>query len=190
MRNINLIIVIGAALALSVIVFWQSRYSDLRVELIKRSIPMEIIKITSNVFVDNGNILPRFTCDGANVSPPLEIAGVPGNAKSLVFIMHDPDAPRAGGWTHWIKFNMSPKIQTIKEDEEPLGESGKGSGGSLRYEGPCPPSGTHHYIFRVYGLDSTLNLPIGVQKEQLEQSMAGHIVAQGELVGLYSRMFK
>ena len=101
--------------------------------------------------------------------------------------MHDPDAPIAGGWTHWVKWNIPPKTKIIEEGKEPDGISGKGSGGSLSYEGPCPPSGTHHYSFKIFALDTTIDLPAGSTKKALETAMAGHIIAQGELIGLYSR---
>jgi hypothetical protein len=128
----------------------------------------------------------RFTCDGENINPSLEISGVPNEANSLALIMDDPDAP-GGTWVHWVKWNIPPKTRMIGEGQEPAGVSGKGSGGKLSYAGPCPPSGTHRYFFKIYALDTELNLAEGATKENVLNALAGHIVGEGELVGLYSR---
>jgi Raf kinase inhibitor-like YbhB/YbcL family protein len=154
---------------------------------------MQEIKVTSSAFANNGRIPAKYTCDSpdAEVSPPLQISDVPEGAKTLALVMHDPDAPRAGGWTHWVKFNIPWNIKygtwSIKEGEEPQGVSGKGTGGNSSYMGPCPPSGTHRYFFTVYALDTGLSLNEGAAKDELESAMRGHILGKGELVGLYSR---
>lgn len=150
---------------------------------------MQEIKIASSAFENNGSIPAKYTCDREDVSPPLEVSGVPAGTKSLALIMHDPDAPRAGGWTHWVKWNIKPMTMTmtITEGEEPDGTSGKGTGGSTTYMGPCPPSGTHRYFFTVYALDTELTLKEGATKTEVEQAMEGHVIGKGELVGLYSR---
>ena len=152
---------------------------------------MQEIKVTSSAFQHNWMIPEKFTCDGDNVSPPIEIGRVPEGAKFLALIMHDPDAPRAGGWTHWVKFNMKMNnelgIMNIEEGKEPEGVSGKGTGGNATYQGPCPPSGMHRYFFNVYALNTELALKEGATKAELESAMEGHILAKGELVGLYSR---
>ena len=152
----------------------------------------EEIQLTSSAFKNNGEIPVRYTCDdthpGAqNISPPLEIGTVPAGTKSLALIMHDPDAPRAGGWTHWVKWNIPPETKTIVEGEEPSSVSGKGSGGDTTYQGPCPPLGTHRYFFHLYALDTELSVAPGSNKTELEWAMQGHTIGKGEVVGLYSR---
>lgn len=142
--------------------------------------------LASPSFVENGLIPRRYTCDGDNTNPPILISSVPTHAKSLVLIMDDPDVP-SGLWIHWIKFNIPAGIKAIDEGVEPPGVSGKGTSGHTSYDGPCPPSGTHRYVFKIYALDIMLNLLPGVSKEELESGMAGHILASGELTGLYSR---
>lgn len=135
----------------------------------------------------SGNIPSEFTCDGSDLSPPLSISDVPTNAKSLVLISDDPDAP-VGTWDHWVVFNIPPATKQIPQDTEPNGAPGKNSWGRTGYGGPCPPSGTHRYFFRLYALDTTLNLPQGSTKKQIEAAMQGHILAKAELIGLYKRV--
>ncbi len=148
---------------------------------------MHEITLKSSAF-ENGAIIPaRFTCDAENVNPPLEIVGIPAETKTLALIMHDPDAPVSGGWTHWIKFNIPPETRSIREGQEPTGISGKGGRENLVYKGPCPPFGTHRYFFKLYALDTVLSRKEGIGKDELESAMEGHIVGYGELMGLYSR---
>ncbi|TSC57152.1 MAG: PEBP family protein [Parcubacteria group bacterium Greene0416_79] len=153
----------------------------------KQTMATQEIKLMSTAFPQNGKIPARFTCDGENLSPPLLIRGVPAGAKALALIMHDPDAPRAGGWTHWVKWNIPPSAVAIGEGEEPAGVSGRGTGGAFAYQGPCPPSGTHRYIFTVYALNAELSLSEGATKTELEAAMAGHTLGTGELIGHYAR---
>ncbi|HEY4508413.1 MAG TPA: YbhB/YbcL family Raf kinase inhibitor-like protein [Candidatus Paceibacterota bacterium] len=155
-----------------------------------KEITMQEIKVASSAFGHNGMIPAKYTCDGEDRSPALEISGIPTEAKSLMLIMHDPDAPRSGGWTHWITYNI--KLQNenskmIREGKEPGGVAGKGTGGNTSYMGPCPPSGTHRYFFTVYALDAELSLKEGATKADVEKAMEGHVIREGELVGLYSR---
>lgn len=157
-----------------------------RNEALIEKISMQAIKLSSTAFENNSVMPSRLTCDGDNVSPPLEIAGVPKEARSLVLIMDDPDAP-VGIWDHWVKFNVPPETKIIEEGKEPSGVSGKGTSGNLSYQGPCPPSGTHHYIFTVYALDTELLLPSGASKKEVERAMVGHVLGTGKLTGLYSR---
>lgn len=156
-----------------------------------KEIPMQEIKVSSGAFPHNGMIPEKFTCDSDNVSPPIEVFGVPKEAKSLALIMHDPDAPRAGGWMHWVKWNMPWNMKdgtwSTEEGKEPEGTSGRGTGGESTYQGPCPPSGTHRYFFNMYALDTILSLKEGTTKAELESAMQGHILAKGELIGLYAR---
>lgn len=150
-------------------------------------IDMKKLTITSSVFSHNNKIPSKYTCDGPNVNPPLKIEGIPSEAKSLVLVMDDPDAIKPAGkvWDHWIVFNIPPKVTEINENEEPEGIHGKGTGGNLNYKGPCPPDAQHRYFFKVYALDTLLDLKEGATKLEVEKAMKDHIVAQEELVGLY-----
>jgi Raf kinase inhibitor-like YbhB/YbcL family protein len=144
------------------------------------------MKLSSPDFSHNGKMPSYLTCDGADISPELHIADVPLNAKSLVLIMDDPDAPR-GTWTHWVVFNIPPETRKISKGNEPEGIQGVTDFRSLGYGGPCPPSGQHRYFFKVYALSGTLPLKEGATKQQVLQAMQGKIIAQAELMGLYER---
>lgn len=147
-----------------------------------------MIKITSPAFSQDGKIPVKYTCDGSNANPALSISGVPDNAQSLAIIVDDPDAPN-GTFNHWIAWNIDPKIDTIAENKLPSGAvSGTNSAGKVGYVGPCPPSGTHRYIFTDYALDTKLNLDSSAKKEDLLKAMEGHVIGQGELIGKYSRV--
>jgi len=149
--------------------------------------PTEVMKeltITSHAFQNDGYIPSKYTCDGENINPPLEIEGIPEGTESLVLIVDDPDAPR-GTFNHWVVWNISP-ANTIGEDTIP-GTEGINGFGSRGYGGPCPPSETHRYIFKVYALDSRLDLDSDAKKNEVEEAIKDHILAQGELIGLYSR---
>jgi Raf kinase inhibitor-like YbhB/YbcL family protein len=144
------------------------------------------MKITSSAFQEGASIPSKFSCDGSNTSPPLQIAEVPSGAKSLVLIVDDPDAP-SGLFTHWAVWNVSPQINAIAEGSAPKGVRGTNDFGKSGYGGPCPPSGTHRYYFKIFALDRELDLPFGAKRGQLDEAMKGHVVAQGELMGRYSR---
>ena len=144
------------------------------------------MNLTSPAFGNNGNIPSECTCDGSGLSPQLNIGDVPSNAKSLVLICDDPDAP-VGTWDHWIVFNIAPSAKEIAKGTEPKGTQGKNSWGKTGYGGPCPPSGTHRYFFKLYALDTMLDIPPGASKKQIESAMQNHILAKAELVGLYKR---
>lgn len=126
----------------------------------------------------------RFSCEGANVNPALEIAHIPEETKSLAVIVDDPDAPN-GNFTHWVAWNI-PTTHQVREDED-RGVCGLNGYGFHRYDGPCPPSGTHRYYFKVYALDHSLDIPTNAGKKELEKAMAGHILAFGSLMGKYKR---
>jgi len=145
---------------------------------------MRELAVTSPVFVDGGRIPLKYTCDGDNVNPPLNIKGIPEGTKSLVLIVDDPDAPM-GTWVHWVVWNIPPK-EEIRENSVP-GTEGMNDFRKRSYGGPCPPSGTHRYFFRVYALDTKLDLAPSSRKKDVEGAMKGHIIAEGQLVGLYSR---
>ena len=144
------------------------------------------MKITSFAFQEGGNIPSKFTCDGSDISPPLQITGVPSEAKSLVLIADDPDAP-SGLFTHWLIWNIPPQTNSISEGSAPKGVHGTNDFGKPGYKGPCPPPGTHRYSFKIYALDRELDLRGGAKRSQLDAAMKGHVVAQGVLVGRYAR---
>lgn len=142
------------------------------------------LTIASPVFSHNGFIPVKYTCDGKNVSPPLTINDIPKGTKSLVLIVDDPDAP-IGTWDHWVVWNIPPQNR-IPENSVP-GTEGINSFLQHNYGGPCPPSGTHRYFFKVYALDTTLDLDRKAKKREVEKAMGNHVLAKGEIVGLYKR---
>lgn len=143
------------------------------------------LEVTSTAFTTGGMIPSPYTCDGANVNPPLDIKGIPEQAKCLALIVDDPDAP-VGTWVHWVVWNI-PVTEFIEENTVP-GTEGLNSFKKHSYGGPCPPSGTHRYFFKVYALDAMLDLPDNTQKAGLEKAMQGHMLASGELMGRYKRI--
>ena len=146
--------------------------------------------IKSGAFKDGDTIPPKYTCDGDNINPLIEIRNVPRGAKSLALVMDDPDATSGGVWDHWIMWSIEPGTQYISEDTVPEGAvSGKTSFGHERYGGPCPPEGNspHRYVFKLYALDVMLDLSAGAQKPELEAAMEGHILDEAVLVGKYGR---
>ena len=144
------------------------------------------MKITSSAFQEGGNIPSKLTCDGSDTSPPLQITSVPSEAKSLVLIADDPDAP-SGLFTHWLIWNIPPQTNSVAEGSAPKGVHGTNDFGKPDYKGPCPPPGTHRYSFKIYALDRELDLRGGAKRSQLDAAMKGHVVAQGVLVGRYAR---
>lgn len=147
----------------------------------------EPMKITSLAFEHEQNIPAKYTCDGENINPALEFSDVPENTQSLVLIMDDPDAPM-GTWVHWTLWGIEPSTNQIAENSVPAKAiQGKTSSGQNNYGGPCPPSGTHRYFFKLFALDTELKLPSFSEKQDLEKAMEEHIIDQAELVGLYSR---
>jgi Raf kinase inhibitor-like YbhB/YbcL family protein len=150
------------------------------------------LTLTSPAFEAGGAIPRKYTCDGDDVSPPLEWSAPPQGTQSLALIMDDPDAP-AGTWDHWVLYNLPAGARNLPEGVAPDAvradgsRHGRNNWGRFGYGGPCPPSGTHRYFFRLYALDTTLDLAAGANKAQLLAAMAGHIVAQGELMGTYRR---
>ncbi len=150
------------------------------------------IKITSSAFEDGGLIPAKYTCDGADVSPPLQWDAVPEGTKSIALICDDPDAPMST-WVHWVLFNLPSDAKELAENiptEETLpngAKQGVNDFGRVGYGGPCPPSGTHRYFFKIYALDTEVGLPAGADKRQLLKAMEGHILEQGQLIGKYKR---
>jgi len=148
---------------------------------------MSTLKVSTPAFQHKENIPQKYTCDGDDVNPPLRIENVPSGAKSLALIVDDPDAPR-GTWVHWVIWNIAPDIKEIREQSVPSGAiEGMNDFRKRSYGGPCPPSGTHRYFFKLYALDVSLNLDANTNKADLERAMKGHIVGQAELIGLYMR---
>lgn len=145
------------------------------------------MSIHSSVF-DDGSVIPvRYTCDGADVRPALSIANAPADARSLVVIVDDSDAP-AGVWTHWVLYNIPPNTTELASDVLPAGAlEGKTSAGSPGWRGPCPPSGTHSYTFTVYALDATLSIDDKRTVDQLRDLMEGHVLGSASLIGTYGR---
>lgn len=142
------------------------------------------MELRSSAFENNGHIPAKYTCQGEDVSPPLTIGDVPPSAESLALIVDDPDAPM-GTWVHWVVYDM-PVLSRIDENSIP-GKQGRNDFGKRDYGGPCPPSGTHRYFFKIYALDQKLDLGEGISKKELEKSMEGHILDKAELIGSYKR---
>ena len=167
------------------------------------------ITVQSSEFADNGKIPPVFTCDGADHSPPLEWSGVPKSARALALICDDPDAP-AGTWSHWVVFNLPAQVKGLKEvippdDTIPADKmvgtdlrakdlvparQGKNDFGKTGYGGPCPPSGTHRYFFRLYALDASLDLQATATRADVLKAIKNHVVAEGHVIGLYEKSSK
>ena len=148
------------------------------------------IKLTSVAFKDGQSIPAPYTCDGVNISPPLEWSGLPKTTKTVAIIVEDPDAP-SGTWVHWVLYNLPADniglVENVPASEnlKAGGFQGKNDFGKIGYGGPCPPSGTHHYFFKIYALDSELPLKAGATKAELMKAMEGHIVLEGQLMGTY-----
>lgn len=142
------------------------------------------IDVSSKVFSAGEEIPSRYTCDGEDVNPPLTIGKLPDKTQSLALIVEDPDAPM-GTWDHWLVWNIPPTGE-ISEDSIP-GTEGKNSFHKHHYGGPCPPSGTHRYFFKIYALDSQLDLGADTDKEALEKAMVNKILGRGEIMCLYSK---
>ncbi len=150
------------------------------------------MKITSSALANNGMIPSKYTCDGENISPPLQWDGIPDGTKSIALICDDPDAPM-GTFVHWVLYNLPAETKELAEnvptDKELSNGARQGTTDfrQIGYGGPCPPSGTHRYFFKIYALDAKLDLTAGVSKSQLLKAMDGHVLAQSELIGKYKR---
>lgn len=144
------------------------------------------MKITSPAFENNTSIPAKYTCEGANISPPLAFSDVPENTKSLVLIMDDPDAP-IGTWVHWVLWNINPKITEIPENSVPSDAMQGKTSRQNSYGGPCPPSGVHRYFFKLFALDTILDISDQTDANGLVKVINKNIIAQAELIGLYQR---
>ncbi len=150
------------------------------------------IKIKSPAFVPGGKIPGKYTCDGMDISPPLAWTSGPGGTKTFALICDDPDAPM-GTWVHWVLFNLPADIIELRENVPPERELESGAKQGMNdfrkigYGGPCPPGGTHRYYFKLYALDTEINLEAGATKSELLKAMEGHILAEGQLMGRFER---
>ena len=150
------------------------------------------IIVKSDSFSDGGMIPAKYTCDGANISPQLSWDNAPKGTKSFVLICEDPDAPM-GTFTHWILYDIPADVHELPENlpKDKVLPNGAKQGiadfKKIGYGGPCPPSGTHRYYFKLYSLDTLLNLEPGLKKEDILKAMNGHILAQGQIMGKYTR---
>jgi Raf kinase inhibitor-like YbhB/YbcL family protein len=149
------------------------------------------MQLTSSSFQQAGEIPSYYTSDGKDVSPELSWQDAPAQTKSFVLIVHDPDAPRPGGFTHWVVYNVPPETGHVEEnvpDTERvtgLGMQGENDAEKIGYMGPAPPSGTHRYFFRLYALDTVLELSVRATHKEVSDAMKGHVLAQAELMGTY-----
>ncbi len=145
------------------------------------------LTVTSTAFTEGANIPRKYTCQGESVSPQVEWSGAPAETQSFALFLEDPDAP-SGTFYHWIAFDIPRSVTKIDEGAQQVGKSGKNSAGKTGYIGPCPPSGTHRYIFTIYALDvSSVNLSAGATRDQVVAALKGHILAQGQLMGRYAK---
>ena len=152
------------------------------------------LSLKSDAFVNGQSIPAKYTCIGKNISPALTWNDPPAGTQSFALIMDDPDAP-AGTWVHWVLYNIPADSRGLPEDLPVKGKNvdptaiyfGTNSSNNIRYDGPCPPSGTHRYYFKLYALDTLISLLPGATKDELLKQMQGHILAQGELVGTFSK---
>ncbi len=152
------------------------------------------MKLISTVFKEGERIPAKHTCDGKNINPPLLWSNAPKGTQSFVLIMDDPDIPdfvkKSRGievFDHWLAYNIPPSVSGVKEGTEPEGIAGLNSAGKIGYTGPCPPDREHRYFFKIYALDTELDLPEGATKIEVENAMQGHILEQTELMGKYER---
>ncbi|HMC87312.1 MAG TPA: YbhB/YbcL family Raf kinase inhibitor-like protein [Chitinophagaceae bacterium] len=143
-----------------------------------------VLQVSSPAFMNNGDIPVKYSCQGDNISPALSVRNIPAGAISLALIVEDPDAPN-GTVTHWVAWDLDPA--GIIPEKNTSGTQGKNTKGNNGYMGPCPPDGTHHYHFKVYALDTKINLPEGSTKEQLIAAIKDHTLGEGELIGLYKK---
>ena len=152
------------------------------------------LTLASDAFANGQSIPAKYSCVGKNISPALAWNEPPEGTQSFTLTMDDPDAPM-GTWVHWVLFNIPANARSLAEDLPITGKNvdpnaiyvGKNSSGNTRYDGPCPPSGTHRYYFKLYALDTTISLLPGATKEQVLKEMDGHILAQSELMGTFSK---
>jgi Raf kinase inhibitor-like YbhB/YbcL family protein len=153
-------------------------------------------QITSPAFHGGGTIPEKFSCQGENISPQLNWKGAPAETKAFALVVHDPDAPHVGGFTHWVAYNIPANVSQIaenapKQEQFPGGGmQGKNDDGKIGYTGPCPPSGTHRYYFYLYALNGELDLQPGATAQDLDKAMEGHVLGKAEMMGKFSKSLK
>jgi Raf kinase inhibitor-like YbhB/YbcL family protein len=151
------------------------------------------MQLTSSAFAPEASIPQRFTCEGENISPELSWQDAPPETKAFVLIVHDPDAPRAGGYTHWVFYNIAAEVNRIpenlpkKEAVPGFGLQGQNDGGKIGYTGPCPPSGRHRYFFRLSALDQEISIAPGANVKEVAEAMSKHVIDRAELMGTYAK---
>jgi len=154
------------------------------------------MQLTSAAFQQGAEIPSQYTSDGKDISPELSWKDAPAGTKSFVLIVHDPDAPRPGGFTHWVVYNIPSEAGHIEEntpnEERIIGLAlqGKNDAGKIGYMGPAPPSGTHRYFFRLFAVDQLVGLPPGATHKEVSAAIRGHILGQAELMGTYEKKSK
>jgi Raf kinase inhibitor-like YbhB/YbcL family protein len=179
------------AAALFMIALAPASHSAEALSIQKKEDPM--FQLKSSAFQPEGNIPSRFTCEGNDISPELAWSGAPAGTKTFALIVHDPDAPRSGGFTHWVAFNIPAGETHIAENAPKRGQlpgggvQGQNDGGRQGYMGPCPPSGTHRYYFNLYALDISLDLRESARKADLEKAIRGHVLGETVLMGKYRK---
>ncbi len=189
MRKFELFIVVILLLGISFFLLFHFNTKEPSTPLAKKnpSVTIQNMKILSSAFENNKSIPTIYSCQGENKIPPLSFSNVPQNAKSLVLIVDDPDAP-IGTFVHWVVFNIPPTITGVKEGLGiPEATYGKNGAGQMSFIGPCPPTGTHRYFFKLYALDSTLPIEKSFDKSKVETAMKNHIIESAELIGLYKK---
>ena len=191
MRKVKFIKVLTFTVIILSLLFVISTLTACKEKIVTEEVSVEerigkgVIKIESPSFKNNEMIPSKYTCDGANVNPPLVISGTPEDAKSLVLIVDDPDAP-SKTWVHWVIWNIDPNTKEIPENTIPKGAvEGMTDFKRQGYGGPCPPSGIHHYHFKIYALDITISLDSSASVADIQKVMQGHILDNAELIGLY-----
>lgn len=151
--------------------------------------PIKKFTLSSTAFANKGNIPSKHTCDGEDISPALAWQNAPANTKSFALIVDDPDAPKANPWVHWIVFNIPASVTELKEDirSDTYEQGATDFNGKKEWGGPCPPSGTHRYYFKLYALDTILKLSKSTDKDAVLKAIEGHILDQAELMGTYKK---
>lgn len=188
-RNMLKYLLIASIILVSVLVFWQSKtvLNQKKNNILSNQERQGAMKISSLVFKNNSPIPAQYTCDGQNINPPLEVSDVPPETTSLALIVDDPDAP-GGTFLHWLVWDIDPNNSKIEENSLPNGAvEGKTSFGKIGYGGPCPPSGEHHYFFKIYALDVKMGLATGSNLRDVKKALEGHILATSDLIGKYQR---
>jgi len=180
MKKTLIMIILSFVLIWGIFIYFQSKNE-------KEVIQMGDLKLTSLSFQENAEIPDEHTCNGKNINPALNIQGTPLGTKTLTLIIDDSDAP-SGTWVHWVIWNIPAETKEIKKNSVPQGAlQGMNDFNKNEYGGPCPPSGAHRYLFKLYALDTPLDLDENSKKEDLEKAMQGHILAQTQLIGLSTK---